>query len=90
MAIHLAWVPFHFLPANCLLPEGDGEEEDFILRITCRPNSNIAKDMVSECIRLSKAPQALYRLGITMHVYADTWAHQGSLEFNIITTRFST
>lgn len=73
---HLVWVPFHFLPANCLKKAGECDEE-FYLKIICRPNSFIADDMVKECIRGKEEPNALYRLGITLHTYADTWAHQG-------------
>ncbi|MGE5328683.1 MAG: DUF6765 family protein [Deltaproteobacteria bacterium] len=76
LANHLVWVPFHFLPGNCFKKE-DECKEDFYLKIICRPNSYIADDMIRECIRRHKEPNALYRLGITMHVYADTWAHQG-------------
>jgi len=73
---HLVWVPFHFLPGNCLKKAGECEEE-FYLKVICRPNSFITDDMVKECIKKSREPNALYRLGITMHTYADTWAHQG-------------
>lgn len=73
---HLVWVPFHFLPGNCFKKAGECNEE-FYLRVICKPNSFIADDMIKECIRRSQEPNALYRLGITLHVYADTWAHQG-------------
>ncbi len=33
--------------------------------------------MLALCIREQEARYGLYRLGVTMHVYADTWAHQG-------------
>ncbi len=77
LANHHAWIPFHFLPGNDGLPAGQGEDIPFSRRIICRPNSYIAQDMVKECIRRRSDPNALQRLGITMHVYADTWAHQG-------------
>ncbi|MDO8607396.1 MAG: hypothetical protein Q7R40_12740 [Phaeospirillum sp.] len=72
---HLAWVPFHFLPSG----EGVGIE-----RLVCRPNSALARHMLECCIddsyedKSTRKPSAhaLYRLGITAHVYADTWAHQ--------------
>lgn len=76
LANHLVWVPFHFLPGNCFKKAGECEEE-FYLKIVCRPNSYIANDMIKECIKRHHESNALYRLGITMHVYADTWAHQG-------------
>ena len=74
---HHVWVPFHFLPGNCSLPAGEGEEINFAVRLVCKANSYIAQDMVRECILHHNEPNALHRLGITMHVYADTWAHQG-------------
>ena len=76
LANHLVWVPFHFLPGNCFKRAGECEE-DFYLKVVCRPNSYIADDMVKECIKKNSEPNALYRLGLTMHIYADTWAHQG-------------
>lgn len=77
LANSLVWTPFHFLPGNCMLPAGEGREKDFHLRIVCQANSPLAQDMVKECIRNNKKENALHRLGITLHTYADTWAHQG-------------
>jgi len=77
LADHLVWVPFHFLPGNNGLLNSKGQEDDFISRIICRPNSYVAQDLVAECIRNCEKENSLHRLGITLHVYADTWAHQG-------------
>jgi len=77
LADHLVWAPFHFLPGNNGLRNDEGQEDNFVSRIICRPNSYVAQDMVSECIRNRKTENSLHRLGITLHVYADTWAHQG-------------
>ncbi|MBC3918252.1 hypothetical protein H8L32_12245 [Undibacterium sp. CY18W] len=77
LANHHAWIPFHFLPGNNGLPAGQGDDLGFIQRIICKPNSYVARDMVAECIQRKTDRNALHRLGITMHVYADTWAHQG-------------
>jgi hypothetical protein len=65
----LVWAPFHFLPAG----EGNNLEDKSI----CRKNSVIAQDMVRRAIRERNAGNALHRLGVTLHVYVDTWAHQG-------------
>ena len=65
----VTWVPFHFLPGA----EGDTLEEKAI----CKPNSKIAKEMVRRALDEYAAPNALHRLGVTLHVYVDTWAHQG-------------
>lgn len=98
LAHHQVWIPFHFLPGNGGLPADQSPVGSFIEKLICHPNSFVAQDMVAACIRAShrppqpqtslSAPQpselrhGLYRLGITMHVYADTWAHQGFAGIN--------
>ena len=72
------WASFHFLPGNC--PEGDHRSE-FYNRMVCWPNSAAAKATVRACIVEQDRPFGLHRLGITAHVYADTWAHQGFAGF---------
>jgi hypothetical protein len=64
-----SWVPFHFLPGAT----GASLEE----RAICRPNSEVAQEMVRSALSAREAPNALHRLGVTLHVYIDTWAHQG-------------
>ena len=65
------WVPFHFLPGN----QGDSYTE----RLICRMNSPILDDMLK--FTLSQVAQkqlyALQLVGISAHVYADTYAHYG-------------
>jgi hypothetical protein len=82
LANQRVWVPFHFLPGNHGLPAGQTAPGDKIDRTICRPNSHVAQDMLRECIRTQHAPHALQRLGISMHVYVDTWAHQGFTGIN--------
>ncbi|GAB7538174.1 DUF6765 family protein [Burkholderia sp. 3C] len=66
----LTWVPFHFLPAG----QGDTLEE----RAICRPNSEVAKELVRRTLeRDRETDNVLHRLGTTLHTYVDTWAHQG-------------
>ncbi|MGF6595833.1 hypothetical protein P3T23_000540 [Paraburkholderia sp. GAS448] len=65
----LVWTPFHFLPAG----EGDTLKE----RAVCRPDSSVARDVVRRALRQRQADNALHRLGVTLHSYVDTWAHQG-------------
>lgn len=77
LANHLVWIPFHFLPGNGGLPAGQNPTGSFIEKIICKPDSYVAKDMIRNCIMDKNSAYALHRLGITMHVYADTWAHQG-------------
>jgi hypothetical protein len=73
----MTWLPFHFLPGNGGLPAGQDPPGSFIDKLVCRPDSNVAKDMVRACLNDRDRPFALQRLGVTMHVYADTFAHQG-------------
>lgn len=77
LANRQVWIPFHFLPGNGGLPAGENPAGGFIEKLICKPNSHVAREMVEDCIRDKGSPYALQRLGITMHVYADTWAHQG-------------
>ena len=77
LANYRVWIPFHFLPGNDGLPAGEDPEGQFIDKLICRPNSYVAQAMVTECIQHRDTSYGLHRLGITMHVYADTWAHQG-------------
>jgi hypothetical protein len=77
LANRLSWVSYHFLPGNCGEEAGAEKGYDFESRLICRPNSYIAKDMIKECINSSGNKKALFRLGISLHVYADTWSHQG-------------
>lgn len=72
LADHHVWVPFHFLPGNIT-----NDDTDFYQKIICRPNSMIAQEMVNACVQNQNTWFSLHQLGITMHVYADTWAHQG-------------
>jgi hypothetical protein len=67
------WVPFHFLPGNI----SDGKKEtSYTSRLACKANSNLANEMMCECINHKNNINGLHRLGICLHVYADTWAHQ--------------
>lgn len=77
LANYHVWIPFHFLPGNDGLKAGEDPDGKFINKLICRPNSDIAQQMVRECIQQRHTAYALHRLGITMHVYVDTWAHQG-------------
>lgn len=77
LANHKVWVPFHFLPGNGGKPAGDNPQGSFIRKLVCKPNSYVAQDMLRACAGDHSKPYALHRLGISMHVYADTWAHQG-------------
>lgn len=77
LAASRVWIPFHFLPGNMGLSAGEIPEGPFIQRLRTIPNSPVAQDMLRATLADRAAPHALHRLGIAMHVYADTWAHQG-------------
>lgn len=64
-------VPFHFIPGNTNEPYSTSFRE----RMICRENSVIANEMLDHVIELS-AENSLHLLGIGLHSFADTWAHQ--------------
>ena len=64
------WVPFHFLPGG----RGDSLEE----RLICVKDSEIANEMIGN--HVSKAADSAFGLellGLSAHVYMDTFAHYG-------------
>ncbi|HTH18248.1 MAG TPA: DUF6765 family protein [Magnetospirillum sp.] len=69
------WVPFHFLPGNEASPTGDN---DYTERLKCRKNSEPALVMIEEVVgRVALDPLGLERVGVTAHVFADTFSHYG-------------
>ncbi len=74
---HLAWLPFHFLPGNDLLPVGEYPSGGEQHQLACHPDSPVARDMLRHALTERNSPRGLHRLGIAMHVYADTFSHQG-------------
>lgn len=77
LANHCVWLPFHFLPGNGGLAASQNPTGSFIDKIVCTPDSPVAQEMVRDAILEKDRAYGLHRLGVTMHVYADTWAHQG-------------
>lgn len=77
LANHRVWIPFHFLPGNGGLDAGKNPDGKFIAKLICKPNSYVAKDMLKLTIQDKSKTYGLHRLGVSMHVYADTFAHQG-------------
>jgi len=64
------WVPFHFLPGN--------QGASYTERLVCGMDSPIARQMVTDNVAMAvDSPFGLELLGITAHVYADTFAHYG-------------
>jgi hypothetical protein len=77
LANNPVWIPFHFLPSG-----GEHPDQNIVDKLICRPNSPVAQAMVRHCIMQQNNLHSLHRLGITMHVFADTWAHQGFAGIN--------
>ncbi|HAS6029445.1 hypothetical protein DC365_20670 [Vibrio vulnificus] len=77
LANHLVWIPFHFLPGNQGLPWDITPDGSFIHRLVCKPDSYVARDMLHMVATHWDKPFAAHLMGIAMHVYADTFAHQG-------------
>jgi hypothetical protein len=69
------WVPFHFLPGNNGEAAGSALDKPMAKRLICTPDSPVATDMWTACTATKGTPSALHRLGITCHVYEDTFAH---------------
>lgn len=77
LANHLAWIPFHFLPGNNGQESHTTPDGGFIQRLVCKPDSPVARDMLKSVAKYRQHPFGLHMMGIAMHVYADTFAHQG-------------
>lgn len=73
----LTWVPFHFLPGNGGHAANSDDIPPFADRMVCLKNSIVAQDMVNSFLNMEHDEESLHRLGIIIHVYADTWAHAG-------------
>jgi hypothetical protein len=65
------WVPFHFLPGNLGV--------EFYERMLSRPGGAAAQKLLDDLLTSKPKPYILHRLGIFLHVYADTWSHQNFL-----------
>ena len=61
------WVPFHFIPGN----RGRTVAE----RLVCRKDSAIAREVVEHAVRMANRAFGPQLIGITAHVYADTFSH---------------
>jgi hypothetical protein len=77
LANNLVWIPFHFLPGNAGFPSSETPEGSFINRLICMPDSQVARDMLKMVAQHWERPYAAQMMGVAMHVYADTFAHQG-------------
>lgn len=65
------WVPFHFLPG--------GQGDTFYEKVVCKKGteSRLAEKMLDHCLAAAGPDFGLHLIGITSHVYEDTFSHQG-------------
>ena len=61
------WVPFHFIPGN--------QGAEYTERLICRQDSEIVRELVNHHVQLAEKQYYLPLIGITAHVYADTFSH---------------
>ena len=74
------WVTFHFLPGL----QGDTTDEKLI----CRKHSTLSKALGERLLETTlDNSQFAFRLGVGLHVLADTWAHQGFAGINAAINR---
>ena len=67
------YIPFHFLPPNKL---EEGKEFNY----SCEPKGKMATELVDSAINKllevdGKTEENFIELGVTLHSFADTWAH---------------
>ncbi len=70
------WVPFHFLPGS------DPKANTFVERMVTLPNSEPAKHMLADTLNEKNRDYWPHLIGITAHVYADTFSHFGFVGFS--------
>ena len=63
------WVPFHFIP-GC-------EGSSFTEQLICRKDSAVARKMIQNAVMHGNRPYGDHLLGLSTHVYEDTFAHWG-------------
>lgn len=76
------WMTFHFLPGNFDFSDSAGrnvpeyKSRSGASKLLCRPFSQTAISMINDLLDYKKTDYFLHLLGLRMHVFADTWAHQ--------------
>lgn len=74
---HPVAILFHVLPGNGGLPAGENPSANFVDKTVCRADSPPARAMIAGAIADRNRSEGLHRLGLALHVYADSWAHHG-------------
>lgn len=68
------YIPFHFIPSQSYNLQGN---YDYV----CKAGGTLAIELVEQALRALSTRDlrlcSLIKLGIALHSYADTWAHQG-------------
>lgn len=69
------WLPFHFFPGGA----SKWDETPITGRAGVSPADVVVPDSApaKELLREALHSRNLYRIGIALHTYADTWAHEG-------------
>jgi len=67
---------YHFIPGNRQDKKRKDGSVPFRHRMLCKENSEISKKVFEHVYQQKKEPDFLHSLGIALHAYADTWAHQ--------------
>ena len=74
------WIPFHFLPGL----EGDTQEEQLICKKNSELSHKLGERLQETTLDNTNFP---FRLGVGLHVFADTWAHQEFAGINNIVNK---
>ncbi len=65
------YIPFHFFPGDIAYP-GAARNDGLRNKLNCTPNSANVKKLLVSALKT----RCLYRAGIALHTFADSWAHQ--------------
>ena len=65
------YIPFHFYPGDIDYP-GAARKDSITNKMNVTPNSKNVKKLLISALKTRN----LYRVGIGLHTYADSWAHQ--------------
>jgi len=68
------WIPFHFIPPK---PFSPGYEQGY--SFVTKPGSQFARLLVEKASKesMKSHKRRMCRIGVALHTYADSWAHQG-------------
>jgi hypothetical protein len=78
------WIPFHFLPGN------EPESGTFIEKLICRKNSKVARKMLNNSLDKKNCELWPHLIGVTAHVFADTFSHNGFIGISDESNRVKT